>query len=63
MTDTWDECVAAIKALPWEEQVVMSMRFERGLSAREIALVLKVSEDHAQAVLERGIAKCQPRLE
>lgn len=63
MTDAWDECVAAIKALPWEDQVVMSMRFERGLNVHDIALVLKVTDEYASSVLERAIAKCQPRLE
>lgn len=63
MTDTWDECVAAIKALPWEEQVVMGLRFERGLNVHEIALVLKVTDEHASGVLNRAIAKCQPKLE
>lgn len=63
MSDAWDECVAAIKSLPWEEQVVMGLRFESGLNVHEIALVLKVSEEHTKGVLLRAIAKCQPRLE
>lgn len=63
MSDAWGECVAAIKALPWEEQIVMGMRFEQGLNVHEIALVLKVSDEHAQGALNRGLAKCQPRLE
>jgi DNA-directed RNA polymerase specialized sigma24 family protein len=62
MTDTWDECVAQINALPAEERLAMSLRYEQGLNSKEIAAVLGWTPLKVYDTLNNAIRKCQPVL-
>lgn len=60
--DAWDKCVAQIKALPKDEQMVMSLRYEHGMTPAEMAATLGVDEGTVMRLHAQAIVKCQPEL-
>lgn len=61
--DAWDRCVEQIKALPEDEQIIMSLRFEHGMNAAEIAATLGIDAEEASRRLNVAVDKCRPELE
>jgi DNA-directed RNA polymerase specialized sigma subunit len=60
--DAWDKCVAQIMALPEDEQMVMSLRYEHGMNAAEIAATLGIEVEDVIRLHAQAIMKCQPEL-
>ncbi len=62
----WEELIerlkAAIVGLPQRQQHVLSMRLEHGMSLREIAAVLNVTEESADQFLLEAIGALRPLI-
>ena len=54
--------VAAIKALPEREQLVMSMYYEQDMNLKEIAAVLEVTESRVCQLHSQSIARLRAKM-